>query len=563
MQFLSAEEAAELLPDGATLTISGNGSILQPEAVLAAVEAAHEAGGGPKGLSVFYPVVTGTAAGTGVDRLAHPGLVRQVTASCFDIWGVDRMARLVRADRVEAHCVPMGMMFAMLHAAADGQPGVLSRIGIDTFIDPAVRGTAQNSVTRSSLTTRVTVHGTPYLFYRAPAIDAAIVRASVADEDGNLSLYREPIQQAVLSMALAARARGGPVIAQVGAVVRRGSLPAERVAVPACLVDAVVVDGRQQQTCDREYDPTLTGEWAVPLRPEPLLLGPDKVVARRAAMELRPGMVVNLGFGLAALVARVAAEEGVAGELVLSVEHGPLGGMPTGNRIFGAAVSPTCILRSTDVFALYHSGQLSLGILSAAEVDEAGNANVSRFGEAMPGPGGYIDITAGSPRLVLLSALTAGGTRIEVDGGALRVRSEGRVPRFVRAVRERTFSGGAALERGAQVRYITDRCTFDLTSEGLLLTEVAPGIDVEADILAHMAFRPRIAAKLRPWPEELFGQGPVGLRVLWRAAAAGSRPVPVMRGRAPRLQHAQDDPGVFAVAEEPGAGADAAPAEAF
>lgn len=516
MQVVSAEDAVRLIPDGATLVLSGNGSILQPERLLSALEGRFAETGRPRDLTAIYPVVIGTGPGTGVDHLAHPGLVREVVASCFDIWGIDRLARMVREDRILAHCVPMGVLFQLLHAAADGQPGILTRIGLDTFIDPAVRGTGHNGATTASLAERMEYGGQPYLFFRTPAVSAAIVRGSVADEDGNISLYREPIRQAALTMALAARAGHGPVIVQVQALVRRGTLRPAQVDIPGCLVDAVVVDPEQQQTCLSEYDPTLTGEWVLPQHVAQVPPGVDRVVARRAACELRPGMVVNLGFGLAALVAQIAAEEGVAGDLTLSVEHGPLGGTPTGNRTFGAAIGPTSILRSTEVFALYHSGQLGLAILSAAQVDQEGNANVSRFGDVMPGPGGYIDITAGSPRLVLLSALRAGGARMEVAAGSLTVLQEGRVPRFVRSVHERTFSARAALARGAAVRYLTDRCTFDLTPEGLLLTEVAPGIDIERDVLRQMEFRPRVAEDVRPWPSALFAPGRMDLRQVWR-----------------------------------------------
>jgi propionate CoA-transferase len=519
VEVLSSDEAVRRIPDGATLTLSGNGSLLQPEVCLAALGRSFLKYGSPRDLDVYYPVVVGTGPGTGVDHLAHPGLVRSIVASCFDIWGIDRLAQLIREERIEAHCLPMGIMFQLLHAAAAGQPGIISRIGLDTFVDPAVRGTGQNALTQTSLARPMEVGGQAHLFYRAPRIGAAIVRASAADEDGNLTLYREPIRQAALDMALAARANRGVVIAQVRAVLRRGSLPARLVDVPGCLVDAVVVDPQQQQSAAAEYDPALSGEWSVPLTPPALPLDVDKVMARRAAMELRPQTVVNLGFGVAALVAHVAAEEGVADRLVFSVEHGPLGGAPTGTRTFGAATSPTCILSSREVFALYHSGQLDLAILSAAEVDEVGNTNVSRFGEAMPGPGGYIDITAGSRRLVLLAALTAGGTRVEVEGATLRVRREGRLPRFVPRVRERTFSARAALERGARVRYLTDRCTFDLTPDGLVLTEVAPGIDVRVDVLDRMGFQPKVADHLVHWPESLFRTGPMGLADIWAGAA--------------------------------------------
>lgn len=520
MRVVTADEAAALIPDGATLTFSGNGSLLDPESILTALERRFLEDGRPRGLTLFYPVVTGTGPGTGVDHLAPPGMVQTVIASCFDIWGIDRLARRIRGGELASHCLPMGVMFQLLHAAADGQPGILTQVGLETFVDPEVRGTAQNGAAGPSLAQRQTVDGRPMLFYRAPAIDAAILRASVADEDGNLSIDREPIRQALLTMALAARARRGVVVAEVQALVRRHSVPAARVAVPGCLVDAVVVAPERGQSSVRDYDPALTGEWALPIRPGPLPLTADTLLARRAALELAPGMVVNLGFGLAALVARVVAAEGVADRLLFSVEHGPLGGMPTGTETFGAAVSPTCILSSSDVFAFYHSGQLDAAILSAAEVDAAGNANVSRFGDKMPGPGGYIDITSASPRIILLCALTAGGTHLEVDGGGLRVGREGRVRRFVGEVAERTFSGTAAMRRGARVRYLTDRCTFDLTPEGLMLTEVAPGVDPERDVLPHMDFRPALAPRVRPWPAAVCRPGPLGLAESWAAGGA-------------------------------------------
>ena len=516
LERLDADDAVRQLPDGAVVALCGNGSILQPESLLRALESGFLREGHPRDLTIFYPVVVGAEPGTGIDRLAYPGLVREVIASCFDIWGIDRMARMVREDAVRAHCLPMGIMFQLLRAAADGQPGILSRIGLDTFVDPEVRGTGHNNRTPESLAERRTLDGEHWLFYRAPAVNAALLCATVADEDGNLSLYREPIRQGVLAMALAARARRGKVLAQVRAVVRRGTLPAARVDVPGCLVDVVVVDPDQKQTVLSLDDPALTGEWALPPPPSvPTAVGIDRVIARRAAMELRPGMVINLGFGLATQVAQVVAEEGLAGRITFSVEHGPLGGTPTPNEIFGAAVSPTCILRSGDVFALYHSGQLDMAILSAAEVDAEGNANVSRFGDAMPGPGGYIDITAGTRDLILLCGVRAGGARLQVTGEGVRVERQGRVPRFVPQVRERTFSARAARARGARVRYLTDRCAFELGPSGLVLSEVAPGIDVERDVLAQMEFRPQVAPSPRIWPRALLAPGPMDLGRWW------------------------------------------------
>ncbi len=515
MKVVSAKEAVRRIPDGALVAISGNGSILTPDHLLAALEQVFLAEGHPRDLGLYYPVVVGTRAGDGIDHLAHLGLVSLVIASCFDIWGIDHLATMVREDQVIAHCLPMGIMFQLLHASADGQPGILSRVGLETFVDPAVRGTGQNGRTRTSLSRRLEMNGQLFLYYAAPSVGAALIRGSLCDEDGNISLRHEPISQGVLSMALAARARGGPVLVQVKGIVRRGSLHAADVVVPGCLVDAVTVAPEQWQTVSGEFDPRLTGEWSPTLpRPEvPLDL--DTVIARRAACELRPGMTVNLGFGIATRVAEIAAESGVAGDVVFSVEHGPLGGMPAGTRIFGAAIGPTSILRSTDVFALYHTGQLDLAILSAAEIDAEGNANVSRFAAAMPGPGGYIDITSSSPRLILLSAVRSGGVRWEVSPDGPRLVREGLIPRFVPHVRERTFSGSAARTRGARVTYLTDRCTLELGPNGLVLTEVAPGVDLRADVLDQMGFTPAVSPEVRLWPRSLFAPGPLDLRTLW------------------------------------------------
>lgn len=522
MRVLDADQAVQTLPDGVCVAISGNGSILQPDRLLAAVERAFASSGHPRDLGLYYPVVIGTRSGNGIDHLAHPGLVSEVVASCFDIWGVDRLATMIRENRIVAHCLPMGIMFQLLHAAADGQPGILSRVGLHTFVDPEVRGTSQNAMCTSSLARRTNVDGEPFLYYVAPRIGAALIRGSVSDEDGNISLCQEPISQGVLAMALAARAGGGKVLVQVKGLVRRGTLPASEVVVPGCLVDVVSVIPDQWQTVAGEYDGRLTGAWSPPMPHPQVPLDLDTVMARRAALELRPGMIVNLGFGIATRVAAIAAESGVTGDLTFSVEHGPLGGMPAGTNIFGAAIGPTAILRSTDVFGLYHTGLLDLAILSAAEVDAEGNANVSRFAEQMPGPGGYIDITGPTRRLVLLSALRAGGLRWEVHPEGPRLLREGTIPRFVSAVRERTFSGRAAWSRGAQVLYLTDRCTFELCAEGLLLTEIAPGMDLRADILDQMEFAPQIARQIRIWPSDLFRPGALDLRSHWQEVGMAS-----------------------------------------
>lgn len=515
MRQVDSFTAASDIPDGATLVVAGNGSLLLPELVLQGIAEVYARQGRPEGLRVIYPVVSGTGPGTGVDHFAHPGLVREVISSTFDIWGIDRLVAMIQENRVKAHCLPMGVLFQLLRAAAAGQPGLLTRIGLDTFLDPAVHGTGYNEITTESLAQRLTLDGEEWLYYRSPQIQVAILRASVADEDGNLSLYQEPLWQTPLEMAMAARAGGGKVIAQVKRLVRRGSLPPRLIDVPGFLVDDVVVDPEQRQSVESEYDPALTGELKVVLDGVSPALTPAKVMARRVALFLRPGMVINLGFGIPSLVAEVAVEEGIYRRLTLTVEHGPAGGMPTGTRTFGASVSPDFIFHTDDMFALYHSGQLDLSVLSAAEVDREGNVNASRFANGLRGPGGYVDISGGVRRLIVTATLTTGGGSLRVDGGGTAVVAEGRNRKFVGTVRERTFSAKEALHRGAEVIYVTDRGSFRLTPQGLELFEIAPGIDLQRDILGQMEFTPLVARKIELWPRELYREGPMGLAERW------------------------------------------------
>lgn len=515
------EEAAAFIPDGATLVLSGNGRQLVAETILAGIERAFLRAGHPRDLSLYYPALPGSRTGAGVDHLAHPGLVRAVATSAFRVWDLHRMADLVEANQVEAHCLPMGIAFQLLRAAAAGQPGILSRIGLDTFLDPgAGGGSAFNRHPQSrTWVSRTTVDGEPWLFYRSPAVDVALLKATAADRDGNLSLAGEPIRQAALDMAMAARARGGRVLAEVRYVVRRGSLPGRRVDVPGFLVDAVLPEAAEADAAGGGYDPALTGEWAVEPAARPAPLTPHKVMARRIALLLGPGQLVNLGYGLPTLVADVLAEEGVADALLLCVEHGPIGGQPTGKDRFGAALGPRYLLTAADTFTLYHGRQLDWAILGAAEVDAAGNAAVHRFGAAMPGPGGFIDIATSARRLVFATTLTTGGTRLALRSPAaagLAVAAEGRIAKFVPALAERTFSAREALRRGTEVWYVTDRATFRLTRDGLAMVEAAPGIDPDTDVAARMGFRPAIATDWQRWPAALFEAGPIDLAGRWR-----------------------------------------------
>jgi propionate CoA-transferase len=517
------QEAASLIPDGAMLTLSGNGRQLVAETILSGIERAYLQAGHPRDLSLYYPALPGTRTGSGVDHLAHPGLVRAVITSAFRVWDLHGMADLVEQGRIEAHCLPMGVGFQLLRAAAAGQPGLLTRVGLDTFLDPGTGGGSafNEAAPTQTWVQRLSIDGEPYLFYRSPPVDVAILKASAADRDGNLSLRGEPIRQAALDMAMAARARGGRVLAEVRYLVRRGSLAAARVDVPGFLVDAVLPQPGGEEGEASDYDARVTGEWAVEPPASPAPLSVRKVMARRIALLLGPGQLINLGYGIPTLVGDVLAEEGVADAVLLSVEHGPIGGRPTAGAAFGASVGPRYLLTSPDTFTLYHARQLDWAVLGAAEVDAEGNTVVHRFGRSMPGPGGFIDITASAPRLVFATTLTTGGTRVclrPAPETGLVVEAEGRVMKFVPRLAQRTFSAREALRRGAEVWYVTDRATFRLTPDGLSLVEAAPGIDPERDVADHMGFRPTIADDVRRWPSGLFRAEPIGLAARWSGA---------------------------------------------
>lgn len=514
------EEVVGFIPDGATVVLAGNGLQLLPASALAAIESAFLRTGHPRDLTLYYPALPGSLSGTGVDRLAHEGLVRAVVASCFRMWDLDRMADLVAKDRIEAHCLPMGIGFQLLRTAAAGQPGLLSRVGLDTFLDPGIGGGSAFNRAPATRTwiRRLDVDGEPHLFYRSPAVDVAILKATAADRDGNLSLAAEPIRQAALDMAMAARARGGRVVAEVRYVVRRGSLPPRRIDVPGFMVDAVLPRPATRRTSSPGPDPALSGEWAIDSDWMPGPLTVRKVMARRIALFFRPGQLVNVGFGLPGLVGEVLAEEGVTDRILLSVEHGPIGGTPTGKDAFGAAVGPRHLLTSPETFTMYHGGQLDWAVLGAAEVDAEGNVAVHRFAGAMPGPGGFVDIAASARRLVFVAPLTTGGTRLAVHPDGLAVEQEGRIAKFVPHLRERSFSAREALARGAEVWYVTDRATFRLSAGGPVLVEIAPGIDLARDVVGQMGFCPDIVPQPGSWPAVLFGEGPLGLQTRWSDA---------------------------------------------
>jgi propionate CoA-transferase len=510
MRLLSAAEAVALIRSGQTVVVSGNGETLNPELLLSALEARFLATGEPCGLDLVYNVIPGSQrAGTGIDHLAHPGLLRRVYAGTFYTLAVGKLNDLVISGEVEACLVPYGALYNAVRCAAAAQPGFLTAVGVGTFIDPRQGGARLNAATAHDPAEVMEVDGREYLFYRALPIDVALIRATSADEEGNLSTEKEPSTLGLLNQAMAARNRGGVVIAQVERVVPRGSLHPKRVTVPGIFVDAVVLAPDQME--GMPYQPSWTGDERVPLASlPPLPFDHRKVILRRAALELRPGDLVNVGFGISASVPRVAAEEGLAERVTFNTEHGGLGGVPNDKFAFGASVNPLAIMDSPSIFDFYDAGRLDLTILGMAEVAADGSVNVSHL-EGRINLGGFMDIVHLTPRIVFCGTFTSGGLEVAVGDGRLRLVREGRRVKFRRRLEQTTYSGPAGIKKGQRVLYVTERAVFELRPEGLTLIEIAPGIDLVRDVLSQMEYRPAIAEPLREMNAALFCPDPMDL----------------------------------------------------
>lgn len=506
-KIMSMQEAAHLIPNDACVwLVAGGGGINEPAAFLKAVEARFLETGSPHGLTLCHSAGIGDKQGGGVDRFAHERMVRKVIGSHWT-WSV-HMQELARQNKIEAYVLPQGTMAQMTREIAGGRPGVLTKVGLGTFVDPRVEAGAMNSISGEKLADVVSVLGEEYLLYKSFPIDVTIIRATTADEEGNLTFEQEGILTETISAAQAAKNSGGIVIAQVKRVVKKGALKALDVRVPGFLVDAIVVDGRQRQSLMTEYDPALSGEYRVPLENAlpPMELNERKVIARRAAQEVKLDSVVNLGFGMPAGVASVINEAGMIERINLSVEQGLTGGVPSGGSNFGLVYNPDVILDTSHQFDWYDGGGLDLAVLSFAEFDRHGNVNVSRFGERVNGVGGFINISQSARKVIFVGTMTAGKLSCACKDHGLCIEREGQIKKAVADVAQISFSGLYARKRKQKVLFVTERAVFRLTDEGVLLTEVAPGIRLKEDILDQMEFEPLISEQLRPMDGRLFAE---------------------------------------------------------
>lgn len=512
---ISAQQAALLVKDNDTLAVGGFVGAGVPEELLDGLRQRYQETKTPRDLTLYHCAAVGDGKERGANRVGLEGLLKKLI--CAHIGLEPALNALTVQNKIATYMIPQGVASHLLRAIAGKKMGVFTHVGLKTFVDPRLEGCKMNDLARTSgdVVELLNIGGKDQLLFRSFPINVCFIRGTVADEDGNVTLHREALFSDQLEMAAATHNSGGIVIAQVEKVVPRNTLKPHDVKVHGSMVD-YVVEGRkemnQQTYLSNDYHPEWSGEYRVPLsNVEPMALNERKVIARRGALELRPGMLVNLGIGIPDGVAAVAAEEGVVEQITLSIESGVLGGVPLGGVGIGAGVNAAAIYKQPDIFDVYDGGGLDVSCLGAAQIDPKGNVNVSKFGGRVVGPGGFINISQNAKKVCFCGTFVAGKQVLEIKDGSLNIVQDGSGVKFVKQLEQVTFSGEYAYQVGQEVLFITERAVFGLTEHGLTLKEIAPGVDLKKHILAHMEFEPAIAADLKLMDARIFRDEPMGL----------------------------------------------------